>query len=54
MGIGEVHAGFSWGDRKERDHLKDLGESGSAILKWIFRKWDGDMNNIDLAKDRDR
>jgi len=24
------------------------------ILIWIFRKWDGDMEWIDLAQDRDR
>jgi hypothetical protein len=24
------------------------------LLKWIFRKWDGGMDWIDLAVDRDR
>jgi len=24
------------------------------ILKWIFRKWDADMNWIDVAQDKDR
>jgi hypothetical protein len=24
------------------------------ILKWIFKKWDGDMNWIELAQGRDR
>jgi hypothetical protein len=24
------------------------------ILKWIFKKWDGRMNWIELAQDRDR
>ena len=24
------------------------------ILRWIFRKWDGGMDWIDLAQDRDR
>jgi len=33
MESGEFHAGFWWGDRKERGHLKDRGVSGSAILK---------------------
>jgi hypothetical protein len=27
---------------------------GRIILKWIFRKWDGGMEWIDLAQDRDR
>jgi hypothetical protein len=24
------------------------------ILRWIFGKWDGDMNWIEVAQDRDR
>jgi hypothetical protein len=43
-----VHAGFWWGNLRERDHLKDLGVDGRIILKWILEKW------IDLAEDRDR
>jgi len=26
----------------ERDHLKDLGSDGKALLKWILKKWDGE------------
>ena len=42
------------GDLRERDHLGDPGLDGRMILKWILRKWDGGMDWIDLAQDRDR
>ena len=37
----------------ERDHLEDPGTDGRVILKWIFTKWDGVMDWIELAQDRD-
>jgi hypothetical protein len=37
-----------------RHHLGDSGVDGSIILKWIFKKWDGGMDWIELAQDRDR
>jgi hypothetical protein len=39
---------------RETDHLKDPDVDGRIVLKWIFNKWDGDMDWIDMAKDRDR
>jgi hypothetical protein len=36
------------------NHLGDPGVDGRIILKWIFKKWDGGMDCIELAKDRDR
>ena len=39
---------------REGDHLKDLGLDGRVILKWIFEKWDGGMDWLDLAQERDR
>jgi hypothetical protein len=41
-GTGEVHAGFWWGELRERYHLEDLGVDGRIILKWIFKKWHGE------------
>ena len=41
-GAGDVHGGFWWGDLMERDHLEDLGIDRKIVLKWIFKKWDGE------------
>jgi len=50
----EVQIGFWWGNLQEREHLEDPGIVGRIILRWIFWKWDGGMDWIDLAQDRDR
>ena len=49
-----MHTGFWWRNLRERDHLEDPGVDGRIILRWIFRKWYGGMDWIDLAQDRDR
>jgi hypothetical protein len=54
MGRGDVYTGFWWGDLREGEHLEDPGIDGRIILKWIFKKWDGGMNWIDMAHDRHR
>jgi len=33
------------GDLRERDHVEDLGADGRTILKWIFKKRDGETWN---------
>jgi hypothetical protein len=38
----------------ERGHLEDQGIDRRIILRWAFRKWDGVMDWIDLALDRNR
>jgi len=53
-GRGEVHTGFWWGKLRERDHLEDPSVDGTIILKWVFRKWEGGMDWICLAQNRDR
>jgi hypothetical protein len=42
------------GNPEGRDQLEDPGIDGRIILKWIFRKWSGGMDWIDLAQIRDR
>ena len=42
------------GKPEECNHLQDPNIDGRIILKWIFKKWDGGADWIDLAQDRDR
>jgi len=39
---------------REGGHLKDLGVDGRIVLKRIFKKWDGGIDCIVLAENRDR
>jgi hypothetical protein len=48
-----VYTGFWGGDVREGDHLGDPGVDGRIISKWFFEKWDGGMDWIELAQDRD-
>ena len=36
------------------EHLENLGEDGRIVLNWIFKKWDGGIDWIDLTEDRNR
>jgi hypothetical protein len=47
-----MYAGFSWGNRWERDRLGDPGVDGITV-RWIFRKCGGGMDWNDMAWDRD-
>jgi hypothetical protein len=35
-------------------HFTNMSITDRIILEWIFKKWDGGMDWIDLAQDRDR
>ena len=49
-----MHTGFWLGNLREENHLEEPGVDGRTISNWIFEKWDGDMDWIDLAQDRER
>jgi hypothetical protein len=31
------------GNLREKAHLENLGVDGKIILKWLFKKWDGEL-----------
>jgi hypothetical protein len=37
MVAADVHAGFWWGNLRERDHLEGLGIDGRIILEWTLK-----------------
>jgi hypothetical protein len=41
------------GQPNGKSRLEDPGEGGSVIQRWIFRKWDENMDWIYLAQDKD-
>jgi len=42
------------GKPEGESHLKDLGMDGRSILKWICKKWDGEVWGYGLAEDGDK
>ena len=41
--------GFWWRNLREGDHLEDPGIDERILLKWIFKKWHGGTDWVDLA-----
>jgi hypothetical protein len=50
----KLHTGFWWGNMRERYHLEDPGVDERIIIKWIFKKWNGDMDWIGMAQNSGR
>ena len=44
-----MHTGFWLGNQRETY----LGVDWYTVLKWLFKKWDGGMEWVHLAQDRD-
>jgi hypothetical protein len=40
--MGEMHIGFWWGDLRKTDKQEDVSVNGRIILRWVFKKWDGE------------
>jgi hypothetical protein len=53
-GRGAYRLFWGSGDLRERDHLEDLDEEGTILLKWLFMKSDEGMDWIDEFQDRSR
>jgi hypothetical protein len=45
----KLYTRFWWGNFMDRNHLEDLDVEGMVILTWMFKKWEGVMDWIDLA-----
>ena len=54
IGGGKVSTAFWWRNARERSPLENLGMDWICSIKWIFKKWDGDMDWVDLTQARDR
>jgi hypothetical protein len=49
-----MHTGFWWGTLRERDLLEYIGVDLKIIVKLIFKKYNGEVDWIDLAQDTDK
>jgi len=52
-GTRKAYTEFWWGNPMERGHLENPGIDGGVIFRWMFRNWDGDVDWIYLAQDKD-
>jgi len=43
MGRAEVRTGFWLRDLMERNHLENIDVDWRIILRWIFKKWNGEL-----------
>jgi hypothetical protein len=50
----KARSGAYRGYLRERVQLEDPGIDERVIVKWIFEKWVGGMDGIDLVEDRER
>jgi hypothetical protein len=46
MGKDDVYTKHWWENLRKEDHLDNPGVDGRIILRWVFKKWDGDMDWI--------
>jgi hypothetical protein len=49
----ELHRKFWW-EKLTEEHLEDLRVGGKITLKWVFTEWNGNMDCVNLAQNRDR
>jgi hypothetical protein len=42
------------GNLRKRDHSEGSAVDGRILFKWVVKNWDGGMDWIYLAQDRDR
>jgi hypothetical protein len=52
--IGEKRSSYRGGILRERVYLEHPGLDGTIIFKWFSKKWNGGLDWIDMAQDRDR
>jgi hypothetical protein len=53
-GGDKVLTRLCWGNLTENDNWKDPGVDEKIILKRVFKNWDGSMDWINLALNRDK